>query len=358
MVRHFAGLPGLSRSQLQGWIAAGRVRVNRVVVRRPAGRLVAGDELEVELPGPPPSRRRSRPLAAQRLPLAILYEDEHLLALDKPAGLVVHPTGRHRDGTLVNALAWHLAAGGEGGEGAATAAAGAEAPAVRPGLVHRLDRDTSGVLLVAKSRAAHAGLARAIKARTLQKDYLAVVYGRPPLVRGRIELKLLRDPLDRRRVAASRTEGRSAATLYELLAESCPGRGDDGGRAGWLSLLRCRLVTGRTHQIRVHLAALGLPIVGDPLYGEPRHRGIADPALASLCRDFPRQALHAWRLGLRHPVTGQALALRAPLPADLGRLLRAAGLGSQAAPEGDRLAEDDALSALAPGGPGAGGPRR
>ncbi|HEV3076073.1 MAG TPA: hypothetical protein VHB47_16760, partial [Thermoanaerobaculia bacterium] len=132
----------------------------------------------------------------------------------------------------------------------------------------------------------------------------------------------------------------------------------DGGRAGWLSLLRCRLVTGRTHQIRVHLAALGLPIVGDPLYGEPRHRGIADPALAALCRDFPRQALHAWRLGLRHPVTGQALALRAPLPADLGRLLRAAGLGGQAAAGGDPLAEDDPLTALAAGGPAAGGPRR
>ena len=385
MVRHFAGLPGLSRSRLQGWIAAGRVRVNGAVILRPAARLAAGDELEVVLPGPPPSRHRSRPLAAQRLPLAILYEDEHLLALDKPAGLLVHPTGRHRDGTLVNALVWHLAEGREGGEGATAAAAagaanasgaaaeaagaaatapgpealaGAEPPGVRPGLVHRLDRDTSGVLLVAKSRAAHAGLARAIKARALRKDYLAVVYGRPPLVRGRIELKLLRDPLDPRRVAASRTEGRSAATLYELLAESCPGSRDDGGRAGWLSLLRCRLVTGRTHQIRVHLAALGLPIVGDPLYGEPRHRGLADPALAALCRDFPRQALHAWRLGLRHPVTGQALALRAPLPADLGRLLRAAGLGSQATEGGDPLAEDEALSALAPGGPGAGGPRR
>ena len=371
MVRHFAGLPGLSRSRLQSWIAAGRVRVNGAVIRRPAGRLAAGDELAVELPEPPPPRRRMRPLAAQRLPLAILFEDEHLLALDKPAGLVVHPTGRYRDGTLVNALAWHLA-GGEGGDGgeraAAAAAAGAGAtapgpaalagaapPAVRPGLVHRLDRDTSGVLLVAKSRAAHAGLARAIKARALQKDYLAVVYGRVPLVRGRIELRLQRDPLDRRRVAASRTEGRSAATLYELLAESCPGSRDDGGRAGWLSLLRCRLVTGRTHQIRVHLAALGLPIVGDPLYGEPRHRGIADPALAALCRDFPRQALHAWRLGLRPPVTGQALALRAPLPADLGRLLRAAGLGGEAAAGGDA---GDPLSALGAGGPAAGGPRR
>jgi 23S rRNA pseudouridine1911/1915/1917 synthase len=347
LVRHFAGLPGLSRSQLQGWIAAGRVRVNGAVIRRAAGRLGLGDELEVELPGPPPSRRRARPLAAQPMPLAILYEDEHLLALDKPAGLVVHPTGRYRDGTLVNALAWHL------GDGAAAAGA------VRPGLVHRLDRETSGVLLVAKSRAAHAGLARAIKARALQKDYLAVVYGSPPLPRGRIELRLLRDPLDRRRVAASRTEGRSAATLYELLAETCcPGRGDDGGRAGWLSLLRCRLVTGRTHQIRVHLAALGLPIVGDPLYGEPRHRGIADPALAAVCRDFPRQALHAWRLALRHPVTGEVLALEAPLPADLGRLLRAAGLDGVAAEEGDRPAAAAALSALAPGGPAAPAPRR
>ncbi len=375
MVRHFAGLPGLSRSRLQSWIAAGRVRVNGAVIRRPAGRLAAGDELAVELPEPPPSRRRTRPLAAQPLPLAILFEDEHLLALDKPAGLLVHPTGRHRDGTLVNALAWHLAAGEEGAPAAAAAVAagasgaapaapgpaalaGAEPPRVRPGLVHRLDRDTSGVLLVAKSRAAQAGLARAIKARALQKDYLAVVYGRAPLVRGRIELKLRRDPLDRRRVAASRTEGRSAATLYELLAESCPGSSDGGGRAGWLSLLRCRLVTGRTHQIRVHLAALGLPIVGDPLYGEPRHRGIADPVLAALCRDFPRQALHAWRLGLQHPVTGQALALRAPLPADLDRLLRAAGFGCEAAAGGDPLAVGDPLSALAAGGPAADGPRR
>jgi 23S rRNA pseudouridine1911/1915/1917 synthase len=361
MVRHFAGLPGLSRSRLQAWIAAGRVRVNGAVIRRPAGRLAGGDELEVELPGPPPSRRRARPLAAQHLPLAILYEDEHLLAVDKPAGLVVHPTGRYRDGTLVNALAWYLGGGAAAAGTARTCAAAADATApgsealagpeattVRSGLVHRLDRGTSGVLLVAKSRAAHAGLARAIKVRALQKDYLAVVYGRAPLSRGRIELKLLRDPRDRRRVAASRTEGRSAATLYELLAESCPGRGDDGGRAGWLSLLRCRLVTGRTHQIRVHLAALGLPIVGDPLYGEPRHRGIGDPALAALCRELPRQALHAWRLTLRHPVTGQALELVAPLPADLEALLGAAGLAAEAG----------ALTALAAGGGSAGGPRR
>lgn len=330
IVRHFAGLPAVSRSQVQGWIGAGRVRVNGVVAPRPAGRVAAGDDLEVELPAPPPPRRGSRPVPAQQLPLAILYEDEHLLAIDKPAGLVVHPTGRYRDGTLVNALAWYLREGEN------------QPPAVRPGLVHRLDRDTSGVLLVAKSPAAHAGLARAIRARALQKDYLALVYGRAPLPKGRIELKLRRDPRDRRRVAASRTEGLNAATLYELLAEIRPGHppgpggsGDeDGGRDVRLSLLRCRLVTGRTHQIRVHLAAVGLPIVGDPVYGEPRHRGVADAALAGACRDFPRQALHAWRLGLRHPVTGRQLALEAPLPADLRGLLRAAGLPAS----GDTLA--------------------
>jgi 23S rRNA pseudouridine1911/1915/1917 synthase len=334
LVRHFAGLPGLSRSQVQAWIGAGRVRVAGAVVTRPAARLAAGDELQVELPAPPP--RRARPLAAQRLPLAILYEDDHLLAIDKPAGLIVHPTGRYRDGTLANALAWYLGPGAAA-EGAAGEPAlrnggerplrpgGLESPRVDlvpgPGLVHRLDRGTSGVLLVAKSRAAHAGLARSIKNRALEKDYLAVVYGRAPLPKGRIELKLRRDPHHRSRVIASRAEGRAAATLYELLAEAHP-----GGTGAWLSLLRCRLVTGRTHQIRAHLAALGLPVVGDPLYGEPRHRGIADPALATLCRYFPRQALHARRLALRHPVTGHPLELLAPLPADLRQLLAAAGL--------------------------------
>lgn len=318
LVRHFAGLPGISRSQVQAWIGAGRVRIAGAVVTRPAARLALGDELRVELPAPPP--RRARPLAAQRLPLAILYEDEHLLAIDKPAGQVVHPTGRYREGTLANALAWYL-----GPSAAAAEPAGAAAPAgaagAGPGLVHRLDRGTSGVLLVAKSRAAHAGLARSIKNRALEKDYLAVVYGRAPLPKGRIELKLRRDPDHGSRVIASRAEGRTAVTLYELLAEAHP-----GGSGTWLSLLRCRLVTGRTHQIRAHLAALGLPVVGDPLYGEPRHRGIADPALAALCRAFPRQALHARRLALRHPVTGRQLDLLAPLPADLRQLLAAAGL--------------------------------
>jgi 23S rRNA pseudouridine1911/1915/1917 synthase len=399
LVRHLAGLPSISRSQVQAWIAAGRVRVAGAVVTRPAARLAAGDEVAVELPAALLRRRRARPLAAQCLPLAVLYEDEHLLAIDKPAGLVVHPTGRYRDGTLANALAWYLgtgaAAAGPAGAGAAEFGAPGPVPAPGaagnldaasdpksseaeqgpgPGLVHRLDRGTSGVLLVAKTRAAHAGLARAIKARSIEKDYLAVVYGRAPLPKGRIELKLRRDPGHGARVIASRTEGQTAVTLYELLAEVavpapvCPPGGGavgDADAAGsgarpspgpplgpasaaagvssaWLSVLRCRLVTGRTHQIRAHLAALGLPVVGDPLYGEPRHRGIAEPALAALCRDFPRQALHAWRLALRHPVTGQPLELLAPLPADLRRLMEGAGLAEGGSP---------ILDALAAGGP-------
>jgi 23S rRNA pseudouridine1911/1915/1917 synthase len=327
LLRHLAGLPGLSRSRVQSWVAAGLVRVNGAPATRPAGRLAAGDEVEVQLPPPPPA---PPPLAADELPLSILYEDEHLLAVDKPAGLVVHPTARRRRGTLLNALLWHLRP--------ALCEPPSAAPAgARPGLVNRLDRDTSGVVLVAKSRAAHAGLARAMKQRSMEKDYLAVVYGRAPLRKGRIDLDLLRDPHDRRRITplpaaasagAPPPQGRNAVTLYEVLAEVQHPAG------AWLSLLRCRLVTGRTHQIRVHLAAVGLPIVGDPLYGEPRHRGIADPALAAACRDFPRQALHARRLALRHPLTRQQLELQAPIPADLRRLLHAAGLNGE--PEADR----------------------
>ncbi|HVT18699.1 MAG TPA: RluA family pseudouridine synthase [Thermoanaerobaculia bacterium] len=307
LLRHLADLSPLSRSRIQDWIAAGLVRINGLPAAKPASRIGAGDEVEVALPAA--ARPAPPPLAAQDIPLAVLYEDAHLLAIDKPAGLVVHPAFGHRDGTLINALLWR-ARGWD------------REDACRPGLVNRLDRDTTGVVLVIKSRAAHAGLARAIKSRSLAKEYLAVVYGRPPLPKGRIDLNVLRDPRDRRRMTTSRSEGRAAATLYELLAES------SSEKAG-LALLRCRLVTGRTHQIRVHLAARRLPIVGDPLYGQPRWKGIADPALAALCRDFPRQALHASRLRLRHPVTGAALDLAAPLPPDLDNLLAAAGLNGE-----------------------------
>ena len=211
----------------------------------------------------------------------------------------------HRDGTLVNALLFHSQEwGGE---------------ADRPGLVHRLDKDTSGVLVVAKNEASHAGMAKAMKARTLVKEYLAVVYGRTAVTKGKVDLRILRDPHDRKRMATSKTEGRESVTLYERLGEST------GAKAG-LSLLLCTLVTGRTHQIRVHLKAIHHPIVGDATYGSPRWKGIVDPALQAACRDFPRQALHARRLAFDHPVTHQRVDAVAPIPADIAALFAVAGL--------------------------------
>jgi 23S rRNA pseudouridine1911/1915/1917 synthase len=267
-------------------VEQGLVRVNGREVK-PTRRLVPGDQVEILLP-PPPSRPEPAPA---EMPLSVVHEDEWLLALDKPPGLVVHPAQGNREGTLLHGLLWR-------------------ATSYRPHLVSRLDQGTSGLVLVAKTPQVHAALQR----KGMEKDYLAVVYGRPGLPKGRIDLGILRDPADPRRRMASRTEGRPSATLWERLAES------------EVSLLRCRLLTGRTHQIRVHLQAARMPIVGDPVYGAPGWKGIGDPALAELCRDFPRQALHAWRLGLIHPVTREPLEIRAPVPPDLGELLSRAGL--------------------------------
>ena len=267
-----------------------------------------GDEIQVDLPAPPPPRPD---LAAQDIPLSVLFEDSEILVLNKPPGLVVHPAVGHRDGTLVNALL-HRSKEWAG-------------PADRPGLVHRLDKDTSGVLVVAKTERAMAALGRAIKGRFLEKEYLAVVYGHPPVRKGRIELGILRDPRDRKRMATSKSSGRASTTLYEILSES------SGARSG-LTLLKCTLVTGRTHQIRVHLKALHLPIVGDPTYGSPRWKGIADETLRELCGSFPRQALHAWRLTVKHPVTGEKMTFTAPVPEDVEGLLGAAGLAVSGVP--------------------------
>ncbi|MFL6232817.1 MAG: RluA family pseudouridine synthase [Thermoanaerobaculia bacterium] len=296
--RHLADRPDITRSRIQSWIGEGLVRVNGAPAAKPSSRVIVGDVVEVPLP-PPPERRV---VAAQEMPLTVLYEDEHLLALDKPPGIVVHPAPGHREGTLINALLWRARDWGEG---------------QNPGLVNRLDRGTSGVLLVAKTPAIHASLARHLRRRDAEKEYLAVVYGTTPSALGRIELKILRDPEDPKRRTTSKTEGRDSVTLYKRMAE-----------ASGLTLLRCRLLTGRTHQIRVHLKSQGWPIVGDPVYGEPRWKGIAESRLAALCRDFPRQALHALRLSFIHPATGAPLEVVAPVPADLEALLDAAGLHS------------------------------
>lgn len=298
--RHLTDVSHASRTRVQAWIDDGRVAINGRVVRRAAARASAGDIVTINLP---PSIPRP-PMAAEQVPLCVLYEDEHLLVVDKPAGVVVHPTHRHLAGTMMNALLWH-ARGWPSAE--------------RPSIVGRLDKLTSGLLVVAKSAAIHAVLQRGWAAERTHKDYLAVVYGRVNPVRGAIRLALRRDPADRRRVIASSTLGAPRVTAFERLARAAaPPVG--------LSLLRCRLITGRTHQIRVHLAASGWPIVGDPVYSGPRWRDIADVPLASTVEAFTRQALHAWRIALTHPVTRRTLHVEAPPALDLSALISAATL--------------------------------
>ena len=291
----------LSRSRIQKLIAEGAVRVDGGEARR-AHHVRAGEEVTVEVSEP-----REIPLEAEAIPLSILYEDDELLAIDKPPGLVVHPAPGHPSGTLVNALLHYVRdLAGIGGE-------------LRPGIVHRLDRDTSGVLLVAKTDRAHQMLSRQMRRRTLRKEYLAVVAGVPRVRKGEVALAIGRDPRDRKRMKAFRATGdeapagtRTARTLYEIERE-WPALG--------VALLRCRLVTGRTHQIRVHLAAAGLPIVGDPVYGRARFPKVRDAELAAALTGFPRQALHAERVEFHHPATQELIEIVAPVPADLRDLL-------------------------------------
>ncbi len=293
----------LSRSRVQKLIEEGAVRLSGAAAKR-SHVVRAGDEVEVEVPEP-----RTPILAPEAIPLSILYEDEHLLAIDKPAGLVVHPAPGHASGTLVNALLHHVRdLKGVGGE-------------LRPGIVHRLDRDTSGVLLVAKTDLAHASLSRQMRKRSMRKEYLALVAGIPRVRKGEVAFAIGRDPRDRKRMKAFRaTEepppagAREARTLYEIERDWFP--------LG-LTLLRCRLVTGRTHQIRVHLGASNLPVVGDPVYGRPRYERVRDAALKKRLVEFPRQALHAERVEFRHPASNEPLEIVAPLPADLSDLIAA-----------------------------------
>jgi len=290
----------LSRSRIQKLIEERRVRVAGSPARRSRA-VRAGDAVEIEVPEP-------RPVAinAENIPLDVLYEDEHLLAIDKPAGLVVHPSPGHDAGTLVNALLHHVKdLAGVGGE-------------LRPGIVHRLDRDTSGVLLVAKSDLAHVSLSRQMKKRAMRKEYMALVAGVPKVRKGEVAFAIGRDPRDRKKMRAFRrleslpAGAREARTLYEIEREWF---------ALGLTLLRCRLVTGRTHQIRVHLAAAGLPVVGDPVYGRPRYDRLSDAALKKTLQEFPRQALHAERIAFRHPATNEPIDIVAPLPADMTELI-------------------------------------
>ncbi len=278
-------LPEYSRSRLQQLIRAGLVRLNGAI-SRPRQVVRSGDK--VELTEPPLEKIESQP---EPIPLDILFDDDDLIVINKPAGLVVHPGAGHRAGTLVNALLHHCTTlSGIGGK-------------ERPGIVHRLDKETSGCLVVAKSDAAHWELSKQFAERTVEKIYLALVAGKLRKTTGVIEEKIGRHPVHRQRMSVAASRGRAARTEYRVV-----GSGDQA------SLVECRLHSGRTHQIRVHLHHLGHPVLGDKVYG------------ARSAKDFPRQMLHAWKLGFRHPTTGEWKNFEAPLPNDFNQAIAANGL--------------------------------
>lgn len=282
-----AHIKQLSRNRIQKLIDWEYVHINDQLCTNKKAAVQVGDRIQVTIPEPRPLE-----LTAEDIPLDILYEDEHLIIINKPAGLVVHPAPGNMSGTLVNAVLAHcgdqlLGIGG----------------VQRPGIVHRLDKDTTGAIVVAKTDLAHSDLQAQMKAKTARREYLAVVYGAPKEDSGAINAPLGRHPADRKKnaVVAEDRGGRHAVTHWQV-AE----------RLGNFSLLRFRLETGRTHQIRVHSAHMGMPVVGDPTYGSGRDVGV----------NLPGQALHAERLELRHPATGEPVVAIAPLPAHFETLLR------------------------------------
>ena len=272
-------------------------------------RVKPGEAYHIELPPPAPAGPEG-----EAIPLAVVYEDEHLIVIDKPAGLVVHPAAGHRSGTLVNALIAHCGTSLSGIGGVK-----------RPGIVHRLDKDTSGLLVVAKSDAAHRGLAEQFAAHgadaRLERAYAALCWGVPERRRGSIEARVARSETNRTRMAVARGErGRRAVTRYEVLETFA---GPSGKPIA--SLLELRLETGRTHQIRVHLAHVGHPVMGDPIYGAgfKASAGKLDAKARTALDELGRQALHAAELAFEHPITGLRLRFTSPLPAAIARLRQA-----------------------------------
>lgn len=285
-------VPTLSRERLKALISAGRVTdASDVATRDPARRTNGGQSFRISVPPPEPAHN-----IAQDIALKIVFEDDHLIVLDKPAGLVVHPAAGNADGTLVNALLHHCAGRLSGIGGVA-----------RPGIVHRIDKDTSGLMVAAKTDRAHEGLARQFAQHTIDRRYRAIVAGRPVPGEGTIDAPLARSPANRKKIAIV-ASGKRAVTHYRTIRPL---------RAA--ALVECRLETGRTHQVRVHMTSLGNPLLGDPVYGRTKseHRTVLE-ALR-----FQRQALHAAHLGFIHPVKSNALSFESELPADMQELFTA-----------------------------------
>ncbi len=278
-------IPDLSRSRIQQLIEQGNVYLNSKVCTCKKTTVKVGDRICLEIPAAEPTK-----LQAENIPLDILYEDDQLLIINKSAGLVVHPAPGHPDGTLVNALLAHCPnLPGIGG-------------VQRPGIVHRLDKDTTGAIAIAKTELAHQHLQAQLKAKTARREYLGVVYGAPKTENGTIKLPIGRHPVDRKKMAVVSKEkgGRTAVTHWQVKE-----------RLGNYTLMHFQLETGRTHQIRVHSAQIGHPIVGDPVYGSGRSVGV----------NLSGQALHAWRLMLQHPLTQELIQVTATPPSEFSKLL-------------------------------------
>lgn len=283
----------LSRARIQALIAEGQVEIAGQPASSASAKVAAGTQFRITLP--PATEAEARP---QDIQIDIAFEDEHLIVVNKPAGMVVHPAAGNPDGTLVNALLHHCAGQLSGIGGVA-----------RPGIVHRIDKDTSGLLVVAKSDAAHEGLAKQFAAHTVHRRYLAVCGGHPNPPEGTIDAKLGRSDANRKKMAVlekNSSRGKQAITHYKVLQ-----------RLDSSALIECRLETGRTHQVRVHCASIGHALLGDPLYGR------TPKSLKTLLsvQGFARQALHAAKLGFLHPILGQELRFHADLPADMQELI-------------------------------------
>jgi 23S rRNA pseudouridine1911/1915/1917 synthase len=284
---------GLSRARVQALLAEGAVMIAGQPAGGPSAKIAAGSSFSITVPAAIPAEARP-----QDIPLVIAYEDADLIVIDKPAGMVVHPAAGNYEGTLVNALLHHCAGQLSGIGGVA-----------RPGIVHRIDKDTSGLLVVAKSDAAHEGLAAQFAAHTLHRRYLAVCAGRPSPAEGTINARLGRSDADRKKMAVlpkDSLRGKNAVTHYKAIK-----------KLDSATLIECRLETGRTHQVRVHFASIGHPLLGDPLYG--RDPKSLKPVLQRI--GFARQALHAAELGFVHPLSGEELRLESPLPRDMRELI-------------------------------------
>jgi len=284
---------GVSRTTLKRAADDGDVLVGGKPAK-PSYRVQAGERVEVELPAPPASD-----IEPEDIPLDIVHEDDEVVVVNKPAGMVVHPAAGVRSGTLANAVAFRLKASGQSGQ----------ANSQRPGIVHRLDRDTSGLIVVALTPRAHESLSDQFRARTVFKSYAALVHGVVKEDKGKIEQPIGRDPRNRTRMGVVRT-GRAALSIWKARR-----------RFERMTLLDVEIKTGRTHQIRVHLAWMNHPVVGDETYGGGRDKSLHDPRLRAAVASLGRQFLHAARLGFHHPATGEWLGFDAPLPADLAGLI-------------------------------------